>query len=85
MALMKCPECGKEVIDQSETCIHCGYPLKKESKEAENTSEEKVETDSKEKEKFKKMVMFLAEQAADPQLMMAEAVAFFEKSSRAFS
>ena len=29
MALMKCPECGKEVIDQSETCIHCGYPLKK--------------------------------------------------------
>ena len=81
MALMKCPECGKEVSDQSETCIHCGYPLKKESKEAENTSEEeKVETDSKEKEKFKKMVMFLAEQAADPQLMMAEAVAFFEKA-----
>ena len=33
MALMKCPECGKEVSDQSETCIHCGYPLKKESKE----------------------------------------------------
>lgn len=53
MALMKCPECGKEVSDQSETCIHCGYPLKKESKEAENISEEeKVETDSKEKEKF---------------------------------
>lgn len=50
MALVKCPECGKEVSDQSETCIHCGYPLKKESKEAENTStEEKVDSLAEEK------------------------------------
>jgi hypothetical protein len=27
--LIKCPECGKEVSDQSEACIHCGYPLLK--------------------------------------------------------
>lgn len=27
MALVKCPECGKEVSDQSKNCIHCGYPL----------------------------------------------------------
>ncbi len=27
MALIKCPECGKEVSDQSEKCVNCGYPL----------------------------------------------------------
>ena len=25
MALIKCPECGKEVSDTCERCIHCGY------------------------------------------------------------
>lgn len=30
MALIKCPECGKEVSDQAEACIHCGYPLLKD-------------------------------------------------------
>ena len=29
MAMITCPECGKEISDQSEKCIHCGYPLKK--------------------------------------------------------
>lgn len=27
MALISCPECGKSVSDQAETCIHCGVPL----------------------------------------------------------
>ena len=27
MALIKCPECGKEISDKSIQCIHCGYPL----------------------------------------------------------
>lgn len=27
MALIKCPECGKEVSDKAKACIHCGYPL----------------------------------------------------------
>lgn len=27
MALIKCPECGKEVSDKANACIHCGYPL----------------------------------------------------------
>lgn len=27
--MIKCPECGKQVSDQSETCIHCGFPIKK--------------------------------------------------------
>ena len=27
MALIKCPECGKEISDKSSACIHCGYPI----------------------------------------------------------
>lgn len=27
MALIKCPECGKEISDKSPVCINCGYPL----------------------------------------------------------
>lgn len=29
MALIKCPECGKEISDKSEICIHCGFPINK--------------------------------------------------------
>lgn len=29
MALIKCPECGKEISDTSKRCVHCGYKLKK--------------------------------------------------------
>ena len=27
MALIKCPECEKEISDKSKQCIHCGFPL----------------------------------------------------------
>ena len=27
MALIKCPECGKEVSDKAASCPNCGYPL----------------------------------------------------------
>ena len=27
MALIKCPECGKDVSDRAPACIHCGCPL----------------------------------------------------------
>ena len=27
MALIKCPECGKEVSNKAKQCIHCGYPF----------------------------------------------------------
>mgnify|MGYP002082164609 CR=1 FL=1 len=25
MALIKCPECGKEISDKAPVCIHCGF------------------------------------------------------------
>lgn len=27
MALIKCPECGKQISDKASVCIHCGYPI----------------------------------------------------------
>ena len=27
MALIKCPECGREISDKAKACIHCGYPI----------------------------------------------------------
>lgn len=27
MALMNCPECGKEISDRAENCTNCGFPL----------------------------------------------------------
>lgn len=27
MALIKCPECGKEISDKAEVCPSCGYPV----------------------------------------------------------
>ena len=29
MALIKCPECKREISDKAEVCIHCGYPIAK--------------------------------------------------------
>ena len=29
MALIKCPECGREVSTEASSCPHCGFPLKK--------------------------------------------------------
>lgn len=27
MALIRCPECGKEISDKAKACIYCGYPI----------------------------------------------------------
>lgn len=27
MAIIKCPECGKEISDTCKKCIHCGYKV----------------------------------------------------------
>lgn len=35
MALMKCPECGKEISSLAKVCIHCGCPLHELEKSGE--------------------------------------------------
>ena len=39
MALIKCPECGKEISDKAPACIHCGFPLSTLKYSELNTSE----------------------------------------------
>lgn len=36
MAIICCPECGKEVSDQAQACIYCGFPLQKKSRKKIN-------------------------------------------------
>lgn len=33
MALMKCPECHKEISDQAVSCPNCGYPIREKLKQ----------------------------------------------------
>ena len=40
MALINCPECGKEISDKATNCPHCGFPVQKE-KVARQTSEKR--------------------------------------------
>lgn len=35
MALIKCPECGKEISDKAEVCPSCGYPVDEDEGEEE--------------------------------------------------
>jgi cytochrome bd-type quinol oxidase subunit 2 len=30
MAMINCPECGKEISDKAKACIHCGCPINEE-------------------------------------------------------
>lgn len=32
MALIKCPECGKEISDKAPACPNCGIPLRLEDR-----------------------------------------------------
>lgn len=43
MALIKCPECGKEISDQATSCPNCGYPISNEKKEEQVVEEPLVE------------------------------------------
>ena len=59
MALIKCPECGKEISDNAESCPHCGYPINK--KEDSKQEEVQKSTEQKEKKPLKKryLVIFI--------------------------
>ncbi len=42
MALIKCPECGKEISDRAEMCVYCGYPLTSKKVEEDHSTDEKI-------------------------------------------
>ena len=39
MALINCPECGKQISDKAERCIHCGCPIDNPSDVIEKNSD----------------------------------------------
>lgn len=43
MALIKCPECGREISDKAEICIGCGFPIKEHLHDFEEKHEEECE------------------------------------------
>lgn len=52
MALITCPECGKQISDKSEHCIGCGYPLKYLVTEEVQAEQETLEDTRTELEKL---------------------------------
>ena len=57
MALINCPECGKEVSDRASTCIHCGYPMAAMPKPANMQADLPVQNDSNVKHKWLAIVL----------------------------
>lgn len=49
MALIKCPECGKEISDSAISCPGCGHPMKQKAPEVE------VQSKSDLSERYRKM------------------------------
>ena len=40
MALINCPECGKQISDKAKTCIFCGYPIQEYMEEQKQKEQE---------------------------------------------
>lgn len=40
MALIKCPECGKEISDKATVCVGCGFPIQEYIKEENSKPKE---------------------------------------------
>lgn len=67
MAIINCPECGKEISDKTSKCIHCGYPIIENltnEKEKNITAKENVKQQPpKKKSIFEKLKDKLSEKA----------------------
>ncbi len=55
MALIDCPECGREVSNAADSCPHCGYPVKKYIEDMQKKRLEYERQQKKEKEQVKKI------------------------------
>ena len=60
MALIKCPECNREISDKAGKCPHCGYPIdemKKEEKKVTGQQKEPVPSEKKDVKHFSKKII----------------------------
>lgn len=55
MALIKCPECSKEISDRATSCPHCGCPLDITSTTTQNVAPVPETIQSQEPVKKKRM------------------------------
>lgn len=56
MALINCPECGKEVSDKAKVCINCGYPINEKIGELKEIAGEEKEVLIKSEEESEKIL-----------------------------
>ena len=42
MALINCPECGREISDKASACPHCGYPISSQDTVSSNCASIRV-------------------------------------------
>ncbi len=66
MALIQCPECGKEISDKAGKCPHCGYPIEETENNVEKeTGKQEIldvnkETPKKKKSLNKKVIITIS-------------------------
>lgn len=60
MALINCPECGKEISDKAESCPNCGYPIAEEVVLKENSDENTMEEETEGKNDVMQGVLSIA-------------------------
>ena len=54
MALIKCPECGKEISDKARSCPHCGNPIRRNGMADSDASFHSMSTSEKSKKFYEK-------------------------------
>ncbi len=60
MALVKCPECGKEISDKASNCPGCGYPIESQKIEVLGNISEQPVIEQKSKKLNKKIISIIA-------------------------
>lgn len=61
MALIKCPECGKDVSDKSKMCINCGFPIENTCVNEKSKNDEEVDEIFKKTQAKVKVIKYLME------------------------
>lgn len=71
MALIKCPECGREnVSDKAETCPCCGYPIKKYFQEVKARQQEEISQKQINESKKKFLVLIKSKKIQVPTIVL---------------
>lgn len=60
MAMIKCPECGKEISDKASNCPSCGYPIENQKIQVSSNVLEQPFIDRKSKKLNKKNILIIA-------------------------